>query len=190
MLLYSNLYTFRRNNSPVNNINSYGKTGLYIAAEKGRASIIPILLSFGASVDMRCCPSYRTPLMAASALGHVTSILELVNNGASFHCTDIKRNSALELALRNGRDSAAAFLILRESPYSDYVQEFIRTQEYPLCKVVKQKLVQSVAAILDRMVIPEAGNTSHVKVMLCITQLMYLYGFICNWLGIAAIFGH
>ena len=102
--------------------------------------------------------------MAASELGHVTSILELINNGASFHCTDVKRNSALELSLGNGRDSAAAVLILRENPYSDYVGEFIRTQEYPLCEVVKQNLVQSVAALLDRMVIAEAGNTSEVKV--------------------------
>ena len=180
------LYTFRRNNCPVNHINCDGKTGLFIAAEKGRTSIIPILLSFGASIDMSCCPSNRTPLMAASELGHVTAILELINNGASFHCTDVKRNSALELALRNRRDSAAALLILRETPYSDYVHEFIRSQEYPLCKVVKQKLVQSVAALLDRMVIPEAGNTSQVKVthfrytMCYILVYLYLVRYCCS----------
>ena len=102
--------------------------------------------------------------MAASQLGHVTSIIELIDNGASFHCTDSKRNSALELALINGRDSAAALLILRENPYSDYVGEFIRAQEYPLCRVVKENLIQSIAALLDRMVIAEAGNTFQVKV--------------------------
>ena len=102
--------------------------------------------------------------MAASTQGHVPAILELITNGASFHCTDAKRNSALELALGNGRDSAAALLILRDSPYSDYVLEFIRTEEYGLCKVVKSKLVQSLAALLDRMVIPEEGSTSRVKV--------------------------
>ena len=141
-----------------------GKTGLYIAAEKGRSSIVPILVSFGASIDKRCCSTYSTPLMVASKHGHVSTILELIASGASFHCTDAKRNSALELAMLNGRDSAAALLIRREAPYSDYVQEFIRTQEYGLCKAVKNKLVQSVAALLDRMVIPEEGNTSHVKV--------------------------
>ena len=120
---------------------------------------------------MSCCPSIRTPLMAASKLVQVTSILELINNGASYHCTDAKRNSALELALKNRRDSAAALLIQRENPYSDYVHEFIRTQEYTLCKVVKQNLVQSVAALLDRMVIAEAGNTSQVKV----TRIGFMY---------------
>ena len=155
----------------MDHVNSEGKTGLFIAAEKGRTSIIPILLSFGANIDMSCCPSNRTPLMVASELGHVTSILELISNGASLHCTDVNRTSALELALIHERDSAAALLILRENPYSDYVHEFIRTQKYPLCKVVKQNLVQSVAALLDRMVIAEAGNASEVKV----TRTSFIY---------------
>ncbi|KAI6657258.1 hypothetical protein LOD99_5 [Oopsacas minuta] len=155
-----------RNKCPVDQTNFEGETGLYIAATKGRASIIPILISFGASIDVRCRENLRTPLMVASEHGHVSTIMELVTSGASFHCTDSKRNSALEIALDNGRDSAAALLILRESPYMDYVHEYIRTQEYALCKVVKQKLLKSTAALLDRMVIPDDGSTSQFKVML------------------------
>lgn len=55
--------------------------------------------------------------MVAAHKGHTDVIRELIYNGASLHCTDRKRNSAIEIALDNKKDSSAAALIELDPKY-------------------------------------------------------------------------
>lgn len=87
---------------------SPGGTPLHAAAWAGHPDAIEVLLAHGADVNLADA-SGVTPLMAAATQGHDEVVRLLVRRSASLAAT-CPCGNALDLALANGRQSAAAIL--------------------------------------------------------------------------------
>ncbi|KAI6654070.1 Ankyrin repeat domain-containing protein 29-like [Oopsacas minuta] len=145
------LYLLTTRNADVNARENRGKSPALIAAENGKEGCIHILASAGANLDQRDKQG-STPLIVAAGLGHTNTVKELILNGASFDVTDNERFNALERAIHNKKDGAAAMFI-RLHPQNDYVKHYLDTVEKSLIKIVSYKLTETIKALLDRMVV-------------------------------------
>ncbi|KAI6654067.1 Ankyrin repeat domain-containing 29-like [Oopsacas minuta] len=147
------LYLLTTRNADVNARENIGKSPALIAAENGKEGCIHILAAAGANLDQRDKQG-DAPLIVAASLGHTNTVKELILNGASFDVTDNERYNALERAIHNKKDGAAAMFI-RLSPQNDYVEYYLNTIEISLFKIVRYQLKETIKALLDRMVVQE-----------------------------------
>jgi len=84
---------------------AYGGTPLHAAAMKGRADVVKMLVSAGATVDARERKYGRTPLMEAAWYGHPAALQVLLESGASIEMVcDALGRTALSLAADKGAD--------------------------------------------------------------------------------------
>ena len=147
------LYLLTTRGGDVNARENRGKTPALIAAENGKEGCIHILAAAGASLDQRDKQG-NAPLIVAASQGHTNTVRELILNGASFDVTDNERYNALERAILNKKDGAAAILI-RLAPQEDYVGYYLLTVEISLLKIVRYRLTETLKALLDRMVVQD-----------------------------------
>ena len=147
------LYLLTKRGGDVNARENRGKTPALIAAENGKEGCIHILAAAGASLDQRDKQGIA-PLIIAASQGHTNTVKELILNGASFDVTDNQRYNALERAITNKKDGAAA-IIIRLSPQSDYVGYYLLTVEISLFKIVRYRLTETLKALLDKMVVQD-----------------------------------
>ena len=145
------LYLLTTRNVNVNAREKKGKSPAMIAAENGKDGCIHILASAGANLDQRDKLG-NAPLITAAGQGHTNTVGELILNGASFDVTDNDRYNALEKAILNKKDGAAA-IIIRLAPQEDYVRYYLSTVEISMLKIVRYKLTETVRALMDRMVV-------------------------------------
>ncbi|KAI6654065.1 Ankyrin repeat domain-containing 29-like [Oopsacas minuta] len=145
------LYLLTTRNADVNARENRGKSPALIAAENGKEGCIHILAAAGANLDQRDKQG-NAPLIVAAGLGHTNTVKELILNGASFDVTDNERYNALERAIINKRDGAAAMFI-RLAPQIDYVDYYRNTMEVSMLKIVRYRLTETIKALLDRMVV-------------------------------------
>ena len=145
------LYLLTTRGGDVNAREHKGKTPVMIAAENAKDGCIHILAAAGASLDQRDKQG-NAPLIVAASQGHTNTVRELILNGASFDVTDNERYNALERAITNKKDGAAA-IIIRLSPQEDYVSYYLMTVEISLLKIVRYRLTETLKALLDRMVV-------------------------------------
>jgi ankyrin repeat protein len=97
--------------APLNQVNTDGETPLLVAAKRGYARIVRILLDAGANVDARKAPLLATALYWAVARGHTAIALLLIERGANVAITTAERDSPLHAATRyNHTDIALALL--------------------------------------------------------------------------------
>ena len=147
------LYLLTTRGGDVNARENGGKTPALIAAENGKEGCIHILAAAGASLDQRDKQG-NAPLIVAASKGHTNTVKELIFNGASFEVIDNGRYNALERAILNKKDRAAA-IIIRLWPEVDYLNYFLSTVEVSLLKIVRFRLTETLKALLDRMVVQD-----------------------------------
>eukprot|EP00800_Vazella_pourtalesii_P020420 TRINITY_DN7206_c0_g2_i1.p1 TRINITY_DN7206_c0_g2~~TRINITY_DN7206_c0_g2_i1.p1 ORF type:complete len:939 (+),score=209.18 TRINITY_DN7206_c0_g2_i1:43-2859(+) len=145
------LYLLTTRNADVNAREKKGKTPAMISAENGKDGCIQILASAGANLDQRDKLG-NAPLITAAGQGHTNTVRELILNGASFDVTDNDRYNALEKAILNKKDGAAA-MIIRLAPQEDYVGYYLCTVEISMLKIVRYNLTETLKALMDRMVV-------------------------------------
>ena len=145
------LYLLTTRNADVNAREKRGKSPAMIAAENGKDGCIHILASAGANLDQRDKLG-NAPLITAAGQGHTNTVRELILNGASFDVTDNDRYNALEKAILDKKDGAAAMFI-RLAPQEDYVSYYLATVEISMLKIVRYNLTETLKALMDRMVV-------------------------------------
>jgi ankyrin repeat protein len=88
-------------------------TPLYLAAQRGSASVIDALVKAGADVNLPTVNG-TTPLMAAAASGELAAVKTLVERGAEIEATDKYRGqTALMYAAASNRAEVITFLASR-----------------------------------------------------------------------------
>ncbi|KAI6654033.1 Ankyrin repeat domain-containing 29-like [Oopsacas minuta] len=147
----------------INATNNYGETPVLIAARIGKESHILILASQRANLDQRD-HNGNFPLRIACENGHTNVIKELITNGASFRVTNDDWYSCMERAIENRRDEAVAMCI-RLYPSENYIKECRMKFKIPFVDLVKFKLIETVKALLDRMLVEpsEEIDGKHAK---------------------------
>src|SRR3970282_2685795 len=78
--------------------NAYGETALMLAALRGHADIVEMLLAHGAEVNQ----SGWTPLMYAAANSHLDIARKLISRGAKVDAAAENGTTALMMAAREG----------------------------------------------------------------------------------------
>lgn len=96
----------------VNNRNQHGWTALMRAAHKGDVRMIHFLLKKGANAKLKEPHFRQTPLIMATAFGHVNAIRALLQK-SNLNAKTIDGMSALSFVTANGRDPAVARMLLR-----------------------------------------------------------------------------
>ena len=144
-----------------------GKTAALIAAEAGKDGCIAILARQGVNLDQR--DNYgEIPMTKAASLGHASIVKELIKNGASFG-TNYLRFDGLEMACLNGKDDVAA-VIIQLRPSEDFMEFYRKCVWITWMKLVRDRMTESVTALLDRMVLPPNDSTN-----IGIVKTQYLY---------------
>ena len=144
-----------------------GKTAALIAAEGGKDGCIAILARQGVNLDQR--DNYgEVPMTKAASLGHASTVKELIKNGASFGRNFLRFN-ALEMACLNGKDDVAA-VIIQLDPRKDFMGYYRDCIWITWMKLVRDRMTESITAMLDRMVFPSNDGTS-----LGVVKTQYLY---------------
>lgn len=90
--------------------NAEGATALHDAALAGQRAVAAALLDAGAPIDARDSESQATPLHRAASWGRVDVVKLLLERGADARLTDKSGHTALDLAVANGQNEAAALL--------------------------------------------------------------------------------
>ncbi|KAI4913476.1 hypothetical protein J4E90_005193 [Alternaria incomplexa] len=98
-----------RSSFDVNQKNSHGLTGLYLASATGQIRVVNSLLKLGADIAIEGGRS-ATPLQAACANGH-GDIAQLIIEFPSRNTTAETIVSAIQAALRNGHEDVAVILL-------------------------------------------------------------------------------
>ena len=148
-----------------------GKTAAILAAEGGKDICIAILAREGANLDQRDNFG-NIPMTVAAGLGHASTVRELINNGASFQVTNNLRYDGLEVACLNKRDKAAA-MIMRLHREEDYMEYYLQTCWITWMKLVRDRMTESIKALLDRMVVPAKDEEN--RKILGVVKTKYLY---------------
>ena len=100
--------------APLNQVNTDGETPLLVAAKRGFARIVRILLDAGAHIDTRKAPLFATALYWAVARGHTDIALLLIERGADVRVASkfvLFKPTALHLAAFNGHDAVVRELL-------------------------------------------------------------------------------
>ena len=146
------LYLLTTRNADVNAREKRGKSPALIAAENGKDGCIHILATAGANLDQRDVLG-NTPLITAAGQGHTNTVRELILNGASFDVTDNDRYNALEKAILNKKDGAAAMIIRLDNRKEEYFRYLLDEVEISMLKIVRYNLTETLKALMDRMVV-------------------------------------
>lgn len=104
-----------RNGQAINQTDSYGKTALMLAAEKGYERVVQELLYERATIDLRDKKG-NTALIFAASKGHSNIVRTLLREGANSNAQNDNGDTAFTLAASEGRERI--------------VQEFLRDNEY------------------------------------------------------------
>jgi ankyrin repeat protein len=103
----------------LNQVDTAGETPLIVAAKRGYARIVRILLDAGANADARKAPLLTTALYWAVAQGWTDIALLLIERGANVSIMTAERDSPLLAATRfNHTDIAIALIQARARPNS------------------------------------------------------------------------
>ena len=145
------LYLLTTRNADVNAREKRGKSPAMIAVENAKDGCIHILATAGANLDQRDVLG-NTPLITAAGQGHTNTVRELILNGASFDVTDNDRYNALEKAILNKKDGAAAMIIRLDNRKEKYFQYLVE-MEISMLKMVHYNLKETLKALMDRMVV-------------------------------------
>ena len=94
----------------VNAEDKSGWTPLTIAASKGQAGVIEVLLANGADVNRAKSKDGLTALMAAAAFGHTDSVTALIAGGANVNATNHAGITALQFAAQGGHTQVIELL--------------------------------------------------------------------------------
>ena len=158
------LYLLTARGARVNVKDRDGKTPVMIAAQNGKDGCIGILAAAGANLDQKDRLG-NVPLIVAASNGHANTVKELIINGASFDVTDNERFNALERAIQLKKDGAAA-IIIRLAPEDDYIGYYLQTVEISLLKIVRYQLIETLKALLDRMLVQVDPSNAQLGVVL------------------------
>lgn len=120
---------------------------LHEAVYRGDALILPLLVEQGANLNYFDLMQ-QTPLIAATRLGHLQCVLELLNHGALLNITDFSGNAALHYAARLGRTEIT--LAILRTPGAK-VTIFNNAQETPLELALLNHHAEAATAVLDHL---------------------------------------
>lgn len=96
----------------VNLQNEAGMTALHYAASKGREELLSLLFQRDdVKIDVQDPNSKLTPLMRAVLGHHRGTVGKLIQAGARLNLTDFEGNTALHLAVKEGKDDIAMALL-------------------------------------------------------------------------------
>jgi len=111
---------FVKSNRPnINKVNQQGKTALLIAAEKGHADIVQVLLERGSSVN-HADPDKNTALHLAAQNGHINVVTLLNRSGANPQQYNSKGKTPIDLATDKGHQAVVEVLQpARDGYYGD-----------------------------------------------------------------------
>ena len=120
---------------------------LHEAVYRGDASILPLLVEQGANLNYFDLMQ-QTPLIAATRMGHLQCVLELLNLGAMLTTTDFSGNTPLHYAARLGK-TEIALAMLRVPGVK--VTTFNNAQETPLQLALFNQHAETAIALLDHL---------------------------------------
>ena len=83
---------------PINGVNKYGTSSLFIVSQDGQIDIVKSLIDAGVEVDKH---TNTHPLLVAALHGHNEVVDALLKAGSSVRTVDKNGNSALHMASRN-----------------------------------------------------------------------------------------
>ena len=120
---------------------------LHKAVYRGDASVLPLLVDQGANLN--CFDlMQQTPLIAATRLGHLECVQELLNLGALLNVTDFSSNAPLHYAARLGRTEIT--LVMLRTP-GVRVTILNSAQETPLQLALLNHHAKTASALLDHL---------------------------------------
>ncbi|KAL1851056.1 hypothetical protein Daus18300_012665 [Diaporthe australafricana] len=93
----------------LNQRNELGHTPVYLAAAFGHPRTVESLVEHGANINVEC-GKHGSPLHVACFQGHLEVVRTLLHLGAQARCGSVYK-SALEAALRGGKEDAALYLV-------------------------------------------------------------------------------
>ena len=91
----------------------YTVTALHLSAAEGQLETLKLLVNHCGSIDVHCCSDQTTPLLMASAAGHLPCIRVLLDAKANINHADLSGYTALHYAARHARTGVAKLLLER-----------------------------------------------------------------------------
>ncbi|CAL4161919.1 unnamed protein product, partial [Meganyctiphanes norvegica] len=79
------------------------------SSREGRDELVSLLLLYGANIES-VIDDGKTPLLVACAMGRLSTVKLLIEEGANLHACDKHGNSAIQLATKKGYSELASFL--------------------------------------------------------------------------------
>jgi len=103
-----------------NSTNKKGVTMLCLSVRFSHFAVLRLLLAWGGDINRKSADRDNTPLMDASAEGHVEMVQELVDRGADLAGQSRNGQNALVLAIGKGADAVAKVLLAAGSdPFAE-----------------------------------------------------------------------
>lgn len=102
---------------PINELNKFGESPLFLAAQKGSEPCLQVLLKYKADISIGCAVSFNglmfieTPLLAAIRKNYFHCVKRLLDSGASIQNPSDDIESATAIATRLGFDKVLELLI-------------------------------------------------------------------------------
>lgn len=150
---------------------SDGWTALGIAANRGHADIVDVLIKLGADINSIEPVARSTPLILAAANGHTETVRKLLEAGSNMRALDEQERTALVRAAENGNTDVVGCLLMvgptgmvsrndalskaLQNGHAETVRIFIKLLGFSIFKeeyllaVARQGYVEVVKVILD-----------------------------------------
>ena len=157
------LYLLITRGGDVNAKDDEGKTPTMVAVDNRNDDCIGILASAGANLDEKNHDG-DSPLIVAASNGFSSTVKELIVNGALFEVKDGNGKNALQRAIMEKSDGAAANII-RLVLQDEYLKRYIDDPEVGLLKIIRCEMKETMKALLDHALVqhPKKPHLALVK---------------------------
>ena len=166
-------------NTNVTLLDKKGKGAVMFLARRGKENLFALLALRGANFDQRDSEG-RLPLTVAAGKGHPGTVSALLLNGATFSVVDGANLSPLDHAIKHNRDKTAS-LIIRMDTNPNCVEAFFKERPDLIQKVIKNRLKETLIAMLDRSAIDEGLGSEKVYIRVKDWENLQLLDRLSKW---------